>query len=432
MTPVDLLLVEGFKRDPHDKLEMLPAAHRQAAALRRTTRASSRSRATCRCSSACACRCSTSTTSAAIADFIVAIAASRAAKPRGGQGLMAQLSDDCFAFGGRLMRVDEALKLLGERIVPVTDDRDACRSPRARPHPGRGPRSPRAACRRTTIPPSTATRSIFDDLDAERRNRAAGRRPRRRRPSAGPAGRSAATRCASSPARRCPRRRRRPDTVMMQEDCRRRRTARCVLPPGIKRGANRRKPARTSRRAPSSCTRGRRLRAAGYRPRRLDRPDRRCRCSRAAARGAVLDRRRAARAGRARAARRHLRCQPLHAAARAAGAARLRGHAISASCPTALDAIRDALAERRRQRTISIVTSGGVSTGDEDHVQAPPSRRSAGSISGGSRSSPGRPIALGQVRPRAVRRPARQSGRGDGDVPAHRAAADPAPRRAPR
>ena len=34
---------------------------------------------------------------------------------------MAQLSDDCFAHGGRLMRSDEALDLLGRTIVRVTE-----------------------------------------------------------------------------------------------------------------------------------------------------------------------------------------------------------------------------------------------------------------------------------------------------------------------
>lgn len=34
---------------------------------------------------------------------------------------MAQLSDDCFAFGGALMSLDEALALIGERLAPVPD-----------------------------------------------------------------------------------------------------------------------------------------------------------------------------------------------------------------------------------------------------------------------------------------------------------------------
>ena len=33
---------------------------------------------------------------------------------------MAQLSDDCFAFGGALLQLDDALKLLAERTAPVT------------------------------------------------------------------------------------------------------------------------------------------------------------------------------------------------------------------------------------------------------------------------------------------------------------------------
>ncbi|BCJ91867.1 molybdopterin molybdenumtransferase MoeA [Terrihabitans soli] len=34
---------------------------------------------------------------------------------------MAQLSDDCFAFGGELMPIEAGLALIGERVVPVTD-----------------------------------------------------------------------------------------------------------------------------------------------------------------------------------------------------------------------------------------------------------------------------------------------------------------------
>jgi molybdopterin molybdotransferase len=37
---------------------------------------------------------------------------------------MAQLTDDCFAFGGELMPVDAALALIAERIAPVADARD--------------------------------------------------------------------------------------------------------------------------------------------------------------------------------------------------------------------------------------------------------------------------------------------------------------------
>jgi molybdopterin molybdotransferase len=34
---------------------------------------------------------------------------------------MAQLSDDCFAFGGTLLGVDEALALIAARIHPVVE-----------------------------------------------------------------------------------------------------------------------------------------------------------------------------------------------------------------------------------------------------------------------------------------------------------------------
>ena len=34
---------------------------------------------------------------------------------------MAQLSDDCFAYGGKLMRRDAALELLGRSVVRVTE-----------------------------------------------------------------------------------------------------------------------------------------------------------------------------------------------------------------------------------------------------------------------------------------------------------------------
>ena len=35
---------------------------------------------------------------------------------------MAQLSDDCFAFGGPLLGVDAALALIAERVTPVVEE----------------------------------------------------------------------------------------------------------------------------------------------------------------------------------------------------------------------------------------------------------------------------------------------------------------------
>ena len=34
---------------------------------------------------------------------------------------MAQLSDDCFAFGGPMMSVDEAVGIIAARVTPVQD-----------------------------------------------------------------------------------------------------------------------------------------------------------------------------------------------------------------------------------------------------------------------------------------------------------------------
>ena len=38
---------------------------------------------------------------------------------------MAQLTDDCFAFSGPLLRLEEMKRLIGERISPV-DDTEFC------------------------------------------------------------------------------------------------------------------------------------------------------------------------------------------------------------------------------------------------------------------------------------------------------------------
>src|SRR5215470_7674420 len=134
---------------------------------------------------------------------------------------MAQLTDDCFAHGGRLMSVDEALALLAERVRTVAEPETA----------------PLAdALDRILADDVRATRSVpphdnaavdgyavyFDDLEPERETRlpvtgraAAGHplgRPQRRaeavRIFTGAAMPSGADGAAG------------PDTVMMQEDCR--------------------------------------------------------------------------------------------------------------------------------------------------------------------------------------------------------------------
>src|SRR5690242_3922403 len=148
---------------------------------------------------------------------------------------MAQLSDDCFAFGGELMRADAALRLLGERIVAVAaPDRVALTGAR-----GRILAEDIVATRNVPPHDNAAVDGyavFFDDLrpGAETRLKVAGR------VAAGQtlghdAARGTAVRVftgAPMPPG--------PDTVFMQEDCRADGDD-VLLPPGIKRGANRRK-----------------------------------------------------------------------------------------------------------------------------------------------------------------------------------------------
>ncbi|MGZ0245342.1 MAG: molybdopterin molybdotransferase MoeA [Alphaproteobacteria bacterium] len=151
---------------------------------------------------------------------------------------MAQLSDDCFAFGGELMRTDEALALLTERLSVVVDREDCALRDAAGRILAEDVTSARA------VPPHDnaavdgyAVR--FEDLSADGETRlvltgriAAGDISDR------PIGASEAIRIftgAAMPADG--------DTVLMQEDCREDNqgdNAHVVIPPGIKQGANRR------------------------------------------------------------------------------------------------------------------------------------------------------------------------------------------------
>ena len=219
---------------------------------------------------------------------------------------MAQLSDDCFAFGGALLPVAEMERLIAER--------DRAGRPRSR-------RVPLAAARGRVIARDVvgADRPAAVRQFGGRRLCRAPRRPRGRRatpgsrsstaspPAAPRRARSApARRSASSPARRC---RRAPTPC----SCRRTPASKggaVIVPPGLKRGANSRAAgedlrAKTGHAAgrPAAhrhaCRARRRRRAhgaAGAPPR--------------AGRG-VLDRRRDRRARPAAAAGRAVRRQPL-------------------------------------------------------------------------------------------------------------------------
>src|SRR5271154_6982091 len=147
---------------------------------------------------------------------------------------MAQLSDDCFAFGGALLSVAKALAEIEARVAPVVETQTA-------PLPTAAGRIlARDLIATMNLPPHA--NSAVDgyavahaDLMPDRETvlpvtgRAAAGHPLNR-----PARRGEAIRVftgAPMPEG--------PDTVLMQEDCRAE-GGQVTLPPGIKRGANRR------------------------------------------------------------------------------------------------------------------------------------------------------------------------------------------------
>ncbi len=168
---------------------------------------------------------------------------------------MAQLKDDCFAFGGALMPVTDALALLAERLVPVVGTETVPLT---------------HALGRTIAETLTSPRDVpphdnsavdgyalhFDDLDPDGETRL----PVTGRVAAGhplgrPATRGEAIRIftgAPMPEG--------PDTVFMEEDC----TVdgdHVALPPGLKRGSNRRHAGEDVKAGEVIIDAGRRLRA---------------------------------------------------------------------------------------------------------------------------------------------------------------------------
>jgi molybdopterin molybdotransferase len=299
---------------------------------------------------------------------------------------VAQLTDDCFAQGGRLMTTAEALALLAEKLVPVAG------TERVALHDGLG---------RILAEPVTAAADVpahdnsavdgfavyFDDLDPEHETRL----PVTGRAAAGhplgrPAQRGEAVRIftgALMPEG--------PDTVMMQEDCRLEGET-VVIRPGIKPGANRRRRGEDIRAGRVVLERGLRLRPQ--------------------------DLGQAAAVGRAEL----LVAQPLRAALFSTGdELREPGTALAPGCiydsnrytvagllrglgcavddfgilPDRREAVEAALAAAARGHDL-ILTSGGVSVGEEDHVRQVV--ETLGHLHLWRLAvKPGRPIALGQV-----------------------------------
>ena len=300
---------------------------------------------------------------------------------------MAQLSDDCFAFGGALLGLDAALALIEARVTPVVEEESA---------------SLAAACGRVLardlvaeidVPPHP--NSAVDgfaithaDLLPDRETvlpiggRAAAGHPLGRAARRGEAIRIFTGAPMPEDA----------DTVMMQEDCVVE-NGRVRLKPGIKKGANRRHAGEDVAKGSVALAAGRRLKAADlglaaalgndrlpvFRPLRvalLSTGDEVREPGVPLAPGAIYD------------------------ANRVMLAALLRGLGCEVSDlgirPDRAAALADTLAATAAEHDL-IVTSGGVSTGEEDHVRA--AIEKLGRIDFWRLAiKPGRPVALGQVR----------------------------------
>jgi molybdopterin molybdotransferase len=299
---------------------------------------------------------------------------------------MAQLTDDCFAFGGSLLPIAQARALLSQRLVTVAEVETAAVAEAL----GRILAEDLSAG--MNVPPhdNSAVDGFairFDDLDPERETTlpiigrlAAGDAP------SGKAARRGAVRIftgAPMPPG-C-------DTVMMQEDCRIE-ADRVTFLPGIRRGANRRKAGEDISRGSIVLKAGRRLlpqdlglaASLGHSSLKVRRRLRIALFSTGnevhepgtqLPPGGVYDANRFA----------------------LGGLLRQLGAAV-----TDLGILRDDAAEIRRAlqkaaaRHDLIVTSGGVSAGDEDHVKG--AVEALGSLYAWRLAiKPGRPVALGQV-----------------------------------
>ncbi|HUK57759.1 MAG TPA: gephyrin-like molybdotransferase Glp [Stellaceae bacterium] len=299
---------------------------------------------------------------------------------------MAQLSDDCFAFGGALLPAAAALERIRALDLPLPETETVALKDAA----GRILAGPLVAAR--DVPPydnaavdGYAVR--FTDLDAEKAvslpvaGRAAAGHPLARAVAPGEAVRIFTG--APMPEG--------PDTVLMQEDCRAE-GGRVSLPPGIKRGANRRHRGEDVRAGDAALAAGTRLRpqevalAAALGETRLT-VYRRLRVALLSTGDEVQEPGSSLTPG------------AIYDANRYALQALLTGLGCDVTdlgiVPDNAVAVRDALATAAAGRDL-VVTSGGVSTGEEDHVK--------GAVEALGRLHfwrlairPGRPVALGQI-----------------------------------
>ena len=389
MSPVDLVVVEGFKSEPHRKIEVHRSANGKPllfpddpAIVGIATDAAVET-----------------TLPIAHLDDIPAIAAMMRrsaisvedvlARSRAKlRSKMAQLSDDCFAFGGPMMSVDEAVGIIAARVTAVQEIETVAL----------GAADGRILARdiAAPLPLPPFTNSAVDGYAV--RSRDLPREAEAAFPVTGriQAGASAQAAIRPGHAMRIFTGAPMPegaDTVFMQEDVRIDETGRVVLPAGLKRGANVR-PAGEDIAEGSCRAEGRpALAAAGCRACGRVRPDRgrgdagasASRCSRPATNWS--------RPGGPR--------QPaqLFDSNRFMLMAMLGRLGCEVSDLGILRDDRASLAEALKQvagRHDLLLTTGGVSTGEEDHVKA--AVESVGSLVLWRMAiKPGRPVAMGII-----------------------------------
>src|SRR5215207_1644278 len=298
---------------------------------------------------------------------------------------MAQLSDDCFAFSGPLMPIEAAERLIAQRVVPLAEtEQIALAAARGRVlaadliapidlPPFVNSAVDGYAVRHGDLDPLAETAlCVTDRVPAGRAGAPLGPREASRIFTGAPMPEGA-------------------DTVFMQEDCRRE-GERVIVPPGLKRGANRRLAGEDIKAGSLALPAGRRLRPADL--------------ALAAALGVTaISVRRAVRVALFSTgdeivepgatlppARIYDSNRPLLLTLLQNFAAAVTDLGILADDPRAM---RDALAIAATQHDL-IITSGGVSTGEADHVR--------GALEDIGRLvfwrlgiKPGRPVAMGVV-----------------------------------
>ncbi len=300
---------------------------------------------------------------------------------------MAQLSDDCFAFGGTLLGVDEALALIAQRVTPVVEPETV---PLAEAL-GRVLAHDLVAA--MNVPPHANSAvdgyaivhaDLLPDQDTVLpvTGRSAAGHPLGRAAERGEAIRIFTGAPMPDGA----------DTVMMQEDCVIS-GGRVTMKPGLKKGANRRHAGEDIEQDMVALTAGRRLKAADL--------------GLAAALGqdrlAVYQKLRVALVSTGDEVREPGTVLPpgaIYDANRVMLASLLRGLGCRVTDlgirPDREAALTDTLAGAAAEHDL-IVTSGGVSTGEEDHIRTAIER--LGRIDFWRLAiKPGRPVALGQVK----------------------------------